>query len=121
MGMREKLIELLSMYFNIGDSYSYNLTRMKTAFASGTMGFDDFEEFDDDTIADIVDYLIAKGVTIPVRCKDCKYAENMMPIGNSNGCLMGDCILRKEDDIIVTAWEDEFCSYGERRTDEALQ
>ena len=50
-----------------------------------------------------------------VRCKDCKYAENMMPINNSNGYLMGDCTLRKEDDIIVTAWEDEFCSYGERK------
>ena len=51
-----------------------------------------------------------------VRCKDCKYAENMMPIDNGNGYLMGDCTLRKEDDIIVTAWEDEFCSYGERRS-----
>ena len=53
-----------------------------------------------------------------VRCKNCKYAENMMPIDNGNGYLMGDCTLRKEDDIIVTAWEDEFCSYGERRTDD---
>ena len=53
-----------------------------------------------------------------VRCKDCKYAENMMPINNSNGVLMGDCTLRKEDDIIVIALEDEFCSYGERKDNE---
>lgn len=29
---REELIELLSRYFQIGDSYAYNLTRVKTAF-----------------------------------------------------------------------------------------
>ena len=71
------------------------------------------------TLTRQADFLIANGVTIPVRCKDCKYAENMMPIANGNGYLMGDCVLRKEDDIIVTAWEDEFCSYGERRTDDS--
>ena len=56
-----------------------------------------------------------KGFVEVVRCKDCKYAENMMPINNSDGVLMGDCTLRKEDDIIVTALGDEFCSYGERK------
>lgn len=61
--MREKLVELLSKYFDIGDSYCYNLTRTKNAFACGTMGFDDFEEFDDETVADIADHLIANGVT----------------------------------------------------------
>ena len=64
MGMREKLIELLTRYFTIGDSYCYNLTRIKTAFEVGTMSLDDFEEFDDDTVADIADFLIANGVTI---------------------------------------------------------
>ena len=61
---REKLIELLTKYFDIGDSYAYNLTRVKSAFACGTMGFDDFEEFDDETVADIADHLIANGVTV---------------------------------------------------------
>lgn len=50
-----------------------------------------------------------------VRCKDCKYAMDMMPIENSGGCLMGECTLRKEDDIVFTAWGDEFCSYGEMK------
>ena len=113
MGMREKLIELLSMYFNIGDSYSYNLTRMKTAFASGTMGFDDFEEFDDDTIADIVDYLIAKGVTIPVRCKDCKHYKPQRQSAHWEGSTLYCC---RCTTVKVNA--DDFCSYGERRTDD---
>ena len=55
---REELIELLSRYFQIGDSYAYNLTRVKTAFEVGTMSLEDFEEFDEETVADIADYLI---------------------------------------------------------------
>jgi hypothetical protein len=61
---REKLVELLAKYFNIGDSYAYNLKRVKSAFACGTMGIDDFEEFDEETVDDIADHLIANGVTI---------------------------------------------------------
>lgn len=55
---REKLIQILRSYFDIGNSYVYHLTRDKSAFAVGTMSVDDFEEFDDDTIADIADYII---------------------------------------------------------------
>lgn len=55
---RKKLIQILSSYFDIGDSYVYHLTRDKSAFAVGTVSIDDFEEFDGDTIADIADYII---------------------------------------------------------------
>lgn len=64
MDVREKLVELLSKYFDIGDSYAYNLTKVKSAFACGTMGFDDFEEFDEETVEDIASYLISNGVTV---------------------------------------------------------
>ena len=64
MDVREKLVKLLSKYFDIGDSYAYNLTRVKSAFACGTMGFDDFEEFDEETVEDIASYLIKSGVTV---------------------------------------------------------
>lgn len=70
--VREKLIELFTRYFDIGDSYAYNLTRVKSAFACGTMGFDDFEEFDEETVADIVNYLIANGVTVIDNNVGCK-------------------------------------------------
>lgn len=63
MNVREKLVELLAKYFDIGDSYCYNLTRTKNAFAYGTMGFNDFEEFDDETVDEIASHLIAHGVT----------------------------------------------------------
>ena len=48
----------------------YNLTRVKTAFAVGTMSLEDFEEFDENTVGDIVDYLIANGVVIREKGED---------------------------------------------------
>ena len=62
--MRERLEELLSRYFGIGDSYVYHLTRDKEAFSIGTMGFDDFVEFDEDTISDLAEFLLKNGASI---------------------------------------------------------
>lgn len=48
----------LMEYFSVDcDSYFYVLTRVKTAFAVGTMSFDDFEEFSEDIIDDLVNHL----------------------------------------------------------------
>lgn len=55
---KEKLIEVLSSYFNIGDSDSYMLTRSKEGFAYNTVTIDDFVEFDDSTINDLADYIM---------------------------------------------------------------
>ena len=125
MDVREKLVELLSKYFDIGDSYCYNLTRTKNAFACGTMGFDDFEEFDDETVADIADHLIANGVTVQewISVKDrlpdnrddvllCrKWAGTTMLVGLGSICPTGRYIMspigcpcpsrRKENDYAV--------------------
>lgn len=52
--IREKLLE----YFDIGkDTYFYVLDRDKSAFEYGTMKFDDFKEFNEETIEDIVEYI----------------------------------------------------------------
>lgn len=54
----ERLKDVLMNYFDISsDTYAYNLTRDKTAFSAGTMTLDDFEEFDEQTIDDIVKYI----------------------------------------------------------------
>lgn len=58
MNMKDKLKDLLMEYFSIGDSYSYNLTRVKSAFAVGTVSLEDFEEFDEEFIDDIVEYIM---------------------------------------------------------------
>ena len=66
--MRERLIRLLSQCFDIGDSYTYNLTRVKTAFGVGTVGLDDFEEYTEDDVADLTDHLLEAGVILlPVK------------------------------------------------------
>ena len=62
--MKDKLKDLLMEYFSIGDSYSYNLTRVKSAFAVGTISLEDFEEFDESFINDLVDYLLKNNVII---------------------------------------------------------
>ena len=40
---------------DIGDSYIFDLTRVKEAFAIGTMDLDDFVEWDEERIAMLVD------------------------------------------------------------------
>lgn len=56
----EKLRQLLTEYFNIGDSYAYWLTRVKSAFAYGTVTLDDFEEFTEESIDDIIEFVRKK-------------------------------------------------------------
>ena len=56
----------------------------------------------------IADHLIANGVTIPVRCGACKRCYK----DKSRNQYFCDVV-----DGAVT--EDGFCSYGERRNDEA--
>lgn len=54
----EVLKEILMNYFNINsDTYAYNLTRVKSAFEVGTITLDDFEEFTEETIDDMVAYI----------------------------------------------------------------
>lgn len=52
---REMLIDYFSKWADICDSYIYDLNRMKSAFAIGTMSFDDFVPWDDERICELVD------------------------------------------------------------------
>ena len=54
---REQLMAALEKYFEIGNSYTYELTRVKEAFAIGTMSLRDFVEWDSEKVADLCDYL----------------------------------------------------------------
>ena len=54
---REKLMAVFRDYFSIGDSYTYELTRVKSAFEVGTISLDDFEEWGEDNISDLCDYI----------------------------------------------------------------
>ncbi len=54
---KAELTKLLNRYFNVGDSDVYNLTRSKEAFKAGTMTLDDFTEFNEDNVEDLVNWL----------------------------------------------------------------
>ena len=72
MTERERLIELMDKYFEVGDSDFYICNRVKEAFALGTISLDDFSEIDEENTADIADYLLANGVIVP-PCKPGDY------------------------------------------------
>ena len=55
---REKLMAVLRDYFSIGDSYTYELTRVKSAFEVGTMSLDDFKEWEEEDITCLCDYIL---------------------------------------------------------------
>lgn len=56
----------------------------------------------------VVDHLIANGVVIPVRCKDCRWGDPLVGTWDNKvwcGYYKSFCL------------EDGFCSYGERKTE----
>ena len=57
--VRSILMDYFCQWASCGDSYIYDLTRVKEAFAIGTMSFDDFVEWDESRIAELVDEFIA--------------------------------------------------------------
>lgn len=58
----DELINALDEYFCMSDTYAFNLTRVKESRSCGTMTIDDFEEFDEETISDLAEFLINKGL-----------------------------------------------------------
>lgn len=84
---REKLIELIA---ECKDKYP----------CRGTQDYREFKEY-------LADYLISKGVTIPVRCGECKYWMGEI-LGNR-------CKYHSGMEHITMMPPEGFCSYGERR------
>ena len=56
--MRESLIAFFSWWADIGDSYIFDLTRVKESHAIGTMSLDDFEEWGEERVSELADALI---------------------------------------------------------------
>ena len=62
---KEKLKQKLMEYFSIDvDCYAYNLTRVKEARQYGTLDIDDFEEFTEETIDDIVEFVFKENSNV---------------------------------------------------------
>ena len=73
-------------------------------------GYDDITGTNYVKVSDTADRLIENGVTIPVRCKDCREwcREEIAKRYNAPRYCMLTGVITDEDD---------FCSCGERRTD----
>lgn len=52
---RDQFKRMLILYFDINNTYTYNLTRHKSAFGSNNVTIDDFEEFCESDIDELVD------------------------------------------------------------------
>ena len=97
--MREKLIELVNDVLN----------------------YLPWGEISSHTAKEIADHLIANGVTIPVRCKECKHCTV-----TSDGMVCENALPTKRmmdyyiygSTILARVMEEDFCSHGERRTDD---
>jgi hypothetical protein len=89
MGMREKLIKLL-------DDFSAPVMLMDTKLMDWNIPTQQLREA-------MADHLIANGVTIPVRCKNCKAYDKEVGYCEAMG---------------FTCEANDFCSYGERKDNE---
>ena len=85
MDVREKLVELLNEFYGCDPMY-----------------------FGVDALA-IAKELIANGVTVVVRCKDCKHWHK--------DTVFCDYMSYREASERVNWYADDFCSYGERKED----
>lgn len=90
--MREKLIELLNKVQDYGTKNTYEECSITV------------ESKNNKTVAD---FLITNGVTIPVRCEDCKHWVCDDDVGYCDN----------PDGLDNYAKPNDFCSYGERNTD----
>lgn len=100
---REKLIEILSKYFDIGDSDTYVLTRVKEGFTVGTITIDDFKEFDEENVADLADYILkhkSDEVTLRLDLGD-RSAEEIKKIAEA---FNGDIKKHVAKEILQEVW-----------------
>ena len=96
---REKLIELIGDVQSFGCKHTYEET-------ASSMGFREN--------AEVADHLIANGVEIPVRCKDCKHLK----YGYQCYYPLGMMLNNDGDAYVLVDPDEDFCSRGERRAGE---
>lgn len=56
-----RMVKILDEYFDVADPYTYNLTRVKTS----KIEVEDFEPIDSDTLSDIADLMLERGIIVP--------------------------------------------------------
>ena len=56
--LKETIAEVISQHIALEDTYTYELTRTKSAFEVGTMSLEDFEEWTEENVADLAKAIV---------------------------------------------------------------
>ena len=64
--LKEKIAEAISEHIALEDTYTYQLTRVKSAFETGTISLEDFEEWTDEHVDDLAES-IAKAMQLQLN------------------------------------------------------
>lgn len=56
--LKGKIAEAISNHVSLEDTYTYELTRTKSAFGVGTMSLEDFEEWTDENVDDLAKAIV---------------------------------------------------------------
>lgn len=56
--LKEKITRAVSEYVSLEDTYTYELTRAKSAFSAGTMSLEDFEEWSETNVDKLAEAIV---------------------------------------------------------------
>lgn len=56
--LKEKIAEVISEHIALENTYTYQLTRIKSAFETGTISLEDFEEWTDENVDDLAGAIV---------------------------------------------------------------
>lgn len=57
--LKEKIAKAITEYVNLDDTYTYKLTRVKSAFFVGTLDLDDFEEWSETDVDELTEAIVS--------------------------------------------------------------
>lgn len=77
-----------------------------------------YRKYPNATDGRLADFLIANGVTMPVKCKDCKYFIQPHNYDIFGRCKNWRLHITRAGEFLPA--ENDFCSYGERRSNAGL-
>lgn len=93
--LKEKIAAAISNHVSLEDTYTYELTRTKSAFEVGTMSLEDFEEWTEENVDDLAKAIV--GVLQP------QLNENQKNKTNNNLLKINDLAFDLQHDDELTA------------------
>lgn len=105
--LKEKIAEAISNHVSLEDTYTYELTRTKSAFEVGTMSLEDFEEWTEENVDDLAKEIV--DTLQPQLNENQQQVLDWLKIGHCDG------------DSVFEALERITYVYEDPKTEEALE